>query len=92
MTADNLRSCASLVLNIKKEDLSLKLWSTHYIQVTTTNLLHQANLSDSYIQTRLRWKSSSFLMYLHNTIYSADAHTRAINVNLGAKEQTKALF
>jgi hypothetical protein len=92
MTAAHLRNSASLVLNIKKDDPSLKLWSTHSIRVTAANLLHRANLSDSYIQTRLRWKSSSFLMYLRNTIYGADAHTKAINVNLGAKEQPKASY
>jgi hypothetical protein len=92
MTASHLRTSASLVLNIKKEDPSLKLWSTHSIRVTAANLLHRANLSDSYIQTRLRWKSSSFLMYLRNTIYGADAHTKAININLGKKEQPKASY
>ena len=92
MTATHLRNCASLVLNIKQDDPSLKLWSTHSIRVTAANLLHRANLSDSYIKTRLRWKSSSFLMYLRNTIYGADAHTKAINVNLGAKEQPKASY
>ena len=92
MTADHLRNCASLVLHIKPDDPSLKLWSTHSIRVTAANLLHRANLSDSYIQTRLRWKSSSFLMYLRNTIYGADAHTKAINVNLGAKEQPRASY
>ena len=92
MTASHLRTSASLVLNIKKEDPSLKLWSTHSIRVTAANLLHRANLSDSYIQTRLRWKISSFLVYLRNTIYGADAHTKAININLGKKEQPKALY
>jgi hypothetical protein len=31
-------------------------------------------------------------MYLRNTIYGADAHTKAINVNLGANAQTKASY
>ena len=92
MTAAHLRYSASIVLNIKKDDPSLKLWSTHSIQVTAANLLHRANLSDSYIQTRLRWKSLSFLVYLRNTIYGADAYTKAININLGVKEQPKALY
>jgi hypothetical protein len=92
MAAAHLRNCASLVLNIKQDDASLKLWPTHSIRVTAANLLHRANLSDSYINTRLRWKRSSFLMYLRNTIYGADAHTKAINVNLGENEQTKASY
>ena len=92
MTADHLRIFASLVLNIKQDDPSLKLWSTHSIRVMAANLLHRANLSDSYIKTRLRWKSSSFLMYLCNTIYGADAHTKTINVNPGTKEQPQALY
>ena len=90
--AAHLRNCASLVLNINKDDPSLKLWSTHSIQVMAANLLHRANLSDSYIQTRLPRKSSSFLMYLRNTIYGTDAHTKAINVNLGKGGQPKDLY
>ena len=82
----------TVLLNIKQNNSSLKLWSTHSIRVTAANLLHRANLLDSYIQTRLRWKISSFLMYLRNTIYGADAHTRASNVNLGAKEQPRASY
>ena len=31
-------------------------------------------------------------MYLRNTIYGADAYTKAININLGVKEQPKALY
>ena len=92
MPADHLRNCASLMLNIKRDDPSLKLWSVYSIQVTTTNLLHRANLLDSYIKTCLRWKSSFFLMYLRNTIYGADTHTKAISVNIGTKEQPKALY
>ena len=92
MMASHLRSCASLVLNINKDDPSLKLWSTHSIRVTAANLFYQANLLDSYIQTHLRWKSSSFLMYLRSTIYGADTHTKVINATLGTKEQTKVLY
>ena len=92
MRADHLRNCTSLVLNINKDEPSLKLWSTHSIRVTATNLLHQANLSDSYIKTCLRWKRSSFLVYLHNIIFGADAHTKVINVNLSTKEKPKAAY
>ena len=92
MVAAHLRKAASTVLHINEGDKSLNLWSTHSIRVTAANLLHRANLSDSYIQTRLRWKSDSFLMYLRNTIYAADAHTKAININLGHKESANASY
>ena len=29
---------------------------------------------------RLRWKSDSFLGYLRNTMYTAAAHTKALNI------------
>ena len=38
-------------------------------------------MSDSYIQTRLRWKSTAFLMYLRNTLYAASAHTAALSLH-----------
>ena len=37
-------------------------------------------MSHTYIQTHLRWRSTTFLMYLHNTIYAAAAHTKAIHI------------
>jgi hypothetical protein len=37
-------------------------------------------MSDTYIQTRLRWRSNSFLGYLRNTLYAAAAHTNAIHI------------
>ena len=92
MSVSHLQHCALLVLNVNKDDPSLKFWSTHSSRVTAVDLLHRANLSDSYIQTRLCWKSSPFLMYLRNIIYSADAHTKTINVTLGTKEQNKASY
>ena len=89
MAASHLQHCASIVLNINKDDPSLKRWSTHSIQFMAANLLHQANLSHTYMQTHLRWKSSLLLVYLRNTIYVADAHIKAVNINLGTKEQPK---
>ena len=92
MVTAHLRTAASTVLHINTGDRSLALWSPHSIRVTAANLLHRANLSDSYIQTRLRWKSKSFLMYLRNTIYAADAHTKALNINLGQREASNASY
>jgi hypothetical protein len=81
MVATLLQQAASAVFNIKKSSPSLKLWSTHSIRVTAANLLHRAKFADSFIQTRLRWKSTTFLMYLRNTIYSAQAHTKALSIS-----------
>ena len=81
MVATLLQHSASAVFNIKKSSPSLKLWSTHSIRVTAANLLHRAKFADSFIQTRLRWKSTTFLMYLRNTIYSAQAHTKALSIS-----------
>ena len=80
LVAKTIRLSAKEVLNItdKKE---LHRWSTHSIRVTAANLLHRANMTDSFIQKRLRWKSTTFLMYLRNTIYAANAHSKALNIS-----------
>ena len=70
----HLRKAASKVHNISPTDPYIKQWSTHSIRVTAANLLHRERFSDSFIQKRLRWKSTSFLDYLRNTIYAADQH------------------
>ena len=74
MVETHLRKAASTVHNIPPKDPYLKQWSTHSIRVTAANLLHRERFSDSFIQKRLRWKSTSFLDYLRNTIYAADQH------------------
>ena len=80
-TADFLRSTAMATYNLPMDSPRLQRWSCHSIRVTAANLLHRANRSDSYIQTRLRWKSSTFLMYLRNTFYAADQHTAAMRLS-----------
>ena len=92
MVTTYIHKCASVVLNIKMTDPALQLWSTHSIRVIAANLLHRANLADSYIMTRLCWKSAEFFMYLRNTIYAADNHTKAMNVNLGPIERQRASY
>lgn len=77
-----LRQTAQTVFNLKATSPDLKLWSTHSLRVTACNLLHRAKFSDSYIKNRLRWKSDSFLMYLRNTFYTADAHAKALDLEV----------
>jgi hypothetical protein len=60
----------------------LLAWSCHSIWVTASNLLHWYHFSDSYIKNRLCWHSNTFLMYLCNTFYMADQHTKAITLGL----------
>lgn len=77
---DYLQQAARVVFNLhKKEDL--RKWTTHSIRVTAANILHRAGMSDSYIQTRLRWKSQTFLMYLRNSFYSAQQHNSAMEIS-----------
>ena len=87
-----LRKAASAVLNLRSTDPALKLWSTHSIRVTAANLLYRQQLSDQYIMTRLRWRSPAFLVYLRNTIYSADEHSKAITVKLSDKDKQQASY
>ena len=81
MVTKLLRSAASAVLNIRPGNKQLQLWSTHSIRVTAANILHREKMSDSFIQKRLRWKSTSFLMYLRNTIYAASQHSKALRIS-----------
>ena len=37
-------------------------------------------MSDSYIQMHLRWRSTTFLDYLRNTLYNADKHTKVLDI------------
>ncbi len=76
-----LRRSAQAAFNLRPNDKALDRWTSHSIRVTAANILHRAGMSDSYIQTRLRWKSNTFLMYLRNTFYSADQHTAALNIS-----------
>ena len=74
-----LRKAAQAVFNMKPSDPELLRWTSHSIRVTAANILHRQNFSDSFIQKRLRWKSTTFLMYLRNTIYHAAAHKLRIS-------------
>ncbi|KAK1733789.1 hypothetical protein QTG54_015486 [Skeletonema marinoi] len=76
-----LRRSAQAAFNLRPDDKWLNSWTSHSIRVTAANVLHRAGMSDSYIQTRLRWKSNSSLMYLRNTFYSADQHTKALDIS-----------
>jgi hypothetical protein len=79
-TASFLQSVAKTVFKLKVDDKSLRRWSSHSIRVTAANLLHRQGYSDTYIQSRLRWKSNAFLDYLRNTLYTASAHTKALHI------------
>jgi hypothetical protein len=74
-----LHHVAHKVFDIPAGHKDLLAWSCHSIHITAANLLHHARLSDSYIKNCLRWRSNTFLMYLRNTFYKADQHTKAIN-------------
>jgi hypothetical protein len=76
-----LRRFAQAAFGFKKNDPMLQKWSCHSIRVTAANLLYRARMSDSYIQTRLRWKSTAFLEYLRNTFYTAKLHTDALAIS-----------
>jgi hypothetical protein len=77
-----LRSVARSVYKLPATSPQLNLWSPHSIRVTAANLLHQARFSDSFIENCLRWKSDSFLMYLRNTFYTADQHSKALSIDI----------
>ena len=92
MVNDLLRQAASATLGIPRNNAELKLWSTHSIRVTAANLLYRMQLSDQYIMTRLRWLSAAFLVYLRNTIHSADAHTKAASIKLTPADKKRASY
>ena len=92
MVTKLLRMAACGALGLRQNDPVVSQWSTHSIRVTAANLLHRQNLSNSYIMKRLRWKSDAFLCYLRNTIHAAEAHTKAINVQLSEKDKLRASY
>ena len=75
-----LQSIAMTVFHLKPSDKILHRWTSHSIRVTACNLLHRQGMSDTYIQSRLRWTSNAFLGYLRNTLYTAAAHTKALHI------------
>ena len=78
--ASILQSVAAKVFKLNDTDKALNKWTSHSIRVTACNLLHRQGFSDTYIQTRLRWRSNAFLDYLRNTLYTAAAHTKALHI------------
>jgi hypothetical protein len=52
--------------------------------------LHRARFFNWYIKNRLQWRSDTFLMYLRNTFYTADQHTKAITLGLNAPNRSAA--
>ena len=75
-----LQSIAKVVFKLKSTDKILNRWTSHSIRVTACNLLHCQGMSDTYIQSRLRWTSNAFLGYLRNTLYTAATHTKALHI------------
>ena len=75
-----LQTIAQIVFKLKPSDKILNRWTSHSIRVTACNLLHRQGMSDTYIQSRLRWTSNAFLGYLRNTLYTAAAHTNALHI------------
>jgi hypothetical protein len=65
-----LQSMAMTTYNVQNSAEELKergyIFSSHSIRVGATVMLHVAGAEDSFIQTRFRWKSSTFLIYLRN--------------------------
>ena len=87
-----LREAASATLNLKQGHPELQLWSTHSIRATAANLLYRKQLSDNYIMTRLRWISNAFLVYLRNTVHSADEHSKAVSIKLNSADMQTASY
>ena len=83
-----LRHVAHKVFDIPMGHKGLLTWSCHSICVTAANLLHCARFSDSYIMNHLQWRSDTFLMYLRNTFYTADQHTKAITLGLDPPDRS----
>ncbi len=85
-----LRHVVHKVFDIPMGHKDLLMWSCHSICVTAANLLHRAWFSDSYIKNRFLWRSDTFLMYLRNTFYTADQHTKAITLGLDPPDRSIA--
>ena len=76
-----IRASAMRVFDLAASDAAVQNWTSHSPRITACNLLHRQNVSDSYIQQRLRWRSDAFKVYLRNTIYSASRHRQALTIS-----------
>ena len=78
--ADSLQTAAKVVHQIKDES-TLSRWTSHSLRVTAANELHRLGFGGVFIQSRLHWKSDSFMRYLRNTIHVARQHTEAMGLS-----------
>ncbi len=69
---------AQLAQNLSDKHHYFQTWSTHFIWVATTNMLHCANFSNLFIHDYLQWKSSLFFMYLRHAFYFKWSHNPAL--------------
>ena len=58
-------------------DKDLGKFSAHMIRVTATVLLQAAGKADLFIQTRLRWESDAYKVYLRDTNILARQHNKS---------------
>jgi len=73
-----LRTAASAVYKLTSQK-ALRLFSCHSIRVGACVILHAAQKDPLFIQFRLRWRSTSFIVYLRNTPRIAAIHNDLIN-------------
>ena len=77
-----LQSITVAVYSLPKNDPAIAKWGTHSIRVTAANLLHCAQFSSSFIKNCLRWHRDTFQMYLRNTFYIADKHSKSLAMGI----------
>ena len=74
----HIQQAAAAVYNITSQS-DLQRYSSHSARVGAAVHLHLAGKDASFIKTRLRWRSDTFLLYLRNVAGLAAQHTDAVN-------------
>ena len=73
----HIKSAAKAVYNITNPS-DLKRYTSHSARVGAAVHLHLAGKDATFIKTRLRWRSDTFLLYLRNVIELAEQHVTAL--------------
>jgi hypothetical protein len=82
-----MRDVAKGATGITDEKLLQKMFGMHSFRVTACNELARLGVADSFIQRRLRWTSTAFLMYLRNSVYTARRHNLSLSLRVNPQDR-----
>ena len=76
------QSIAIIIYRLSPKDLNVAHWGAHSLRVMAVNLLHHAQFSSLFIKNCLCCHSDTFQMYLRNTFFVADTHSKTLDLTI----------